>query len=229
MVRTISLSDDEPIVEVALSTVVAYAAFIAAEHYLHVSGVMATVGAGVIVGTHGSTRFSVELKAYLHQFWEYAAFVANSLIFLLVGLTIDLGTLASFAGPIGLAIAAVLVARAIAVFGLVPIINRFPNAELVDTKYQTIMYWGGLRGAVALALALSLPEAFPFRDLIVALSIGIVLFTLLAGGLTMKPLIHFLGLDIPGVVDRIGQAQGNLVAKREALARVEGLATAGHY
>lgn len=229
MVRTISLSDDEPIVQVALSTVVAYAAFIAAEHYLHVSGVMATVGAGVIVGTQGSTRFTAELKAYLHQFWEYAAFVANSLIFLLVGLTIDLGQLASFAGPIGLAIVAVLIARAITVFGLVPIINRFPNAEPVDTKYQTIMYWGGLRGAVALALALSLPEAFPFRDIIVALSIGIVLFTLLAGGLTMKPLIHLLGLDIPGIVDRIAHAQGKLVAKRDALARVETLATAGHF
>ena len=229
MVRTISLSEDEPIVEVALSTVVAYAAFIAAEHYLHVSGVMSTVGAGVIVGTYGSTRFTAELKAYLHQFWEYAAFVANSLIFLLVGLTIDLGALASFAGPIGLAIVAVLVARAITVFGLVPIINRFPNAEPVDTKYQTIMYWGGLRGAVALALALSLPEAFPFRDIIVALSIGIVLFTLLAGGLTMKPLIHLLGLDIPGVADRIAHAQGKLVAKRDALARVETLATAGHF
>ena len=229
MVRTISLSDDEPIVQVALSTVVAYAAFIAAEHYLHVSGVMATVGAGVIVGTQGSTRFTAELKAYLHQFWEYAAFVANSLIFLLVGLTIDLGQLASFAGPIGLAIVAVLVARAITVFGLVPIINRFPKAEPVDTKYQTIMYWGGLRGAVALALALSLPEAFPFRDIIVALSIGIVLFTLLAGGLTMKPLIHLLGLDIPGIVDRIALAQGKLVAKRDALARVETLATAGYF
>ena len=164
MVRTIAFSEDDPIVEVALTTVVAYAAFIAAEHYLHVSGVMATVGAGVVVGTYGSTRFSAELKAYLHQFWEYAAFVANSLIFLLVGLTVDLGNLASFAVPIGLAIAAVLVARSITVFGLVPIINRFPNAEPVDAKYQAIMFWGGLRGAVALALALSLPETFPFRD-----------------------------------------------------------------
>ncbi len=101
MVRTISLSEDEPLVEVALSTVVAYAAFIAAEHYLHVSGVMATVGAGVVVGAVGSTRFNPELKAYLRQFWEYAAFVANGLIFLLVGLSIDPGSLARFLAPIG--------------------------------------------------------------------------------------------------------------------------------
>ena len=229
MVRTISLAEDEPIVEVALSTVVAYTAFIAAEHYLRVSGVMATVGAGVVVGGYGSTRFPPELKAYLRQFWEYAAFVANSLIFLLVGLSVDLSSLSRFVGPIGWAILAVLVARAITVFGLVPIINRFPNAEPVDARYQTIMFWGGLRGAVALALALSLPATFPFRDIVIALSIGIVLFTLLSGGLTMKPLIQLLGLDRPTTAERMARAQGHLVAKQHAVARIGGLATAGHF
>jgi CPA1 family monovalent cation:H+ antiporter len=229
MIRTISLAEDEPLVEVALSTVVAYAAFIAAEHYLHVSGVMATVGAGMVVGALGSTRFTPELKAYLRQFWEYAAFVANSLIFLLVGLSIDLGSLSQFAAPIAWALVAVLVARAITVFGLVPVLNRFPNAEPVDTPYQTIMFWGGLRGAVALALALSLPETFPFRDVIIALTIGIVLFTLLAAGVTMKPLIRLFGLDQPSVVERMAMAQGTLAAKRDATARIETLATAGHF
>ncbi len=229
MVRTISLSEDEPLVEVALSTVVAYAAFIAAEHYLRVSGVMATVGAGVVVGTFGSTRFTPELKAYLRQFWEYAAFVANGLILLLVGLSIDLGSLGQFVGPIGWGVLAVLVARAITVFGLTPVINRLPHAEPVDGRYQTIMFWGGLRGAVALALALSLPEAFPFRDLIVALSIGIVLFTLLAGGTTMKPLIRILKLDRPGIVERMAMAQGTLAAKREAVARIGALGESGNF
>jgi CPA1 family monovalent cation:H+ antiporter len=229
MIRTISLAEDEPLVEVALSTVVAYAAFIAAEHYLHVSGVMATVGAGVVVGALGSTRFTPELKAYLRQFWEYAAFVANSLIFLLVGLSVDLGSLSQFVGPIGWAVVVVLAARAMTVFGLVPVINRFPNAEPVSLQYQTIMFWGGLRGAVALALALSLPEAFPFRDVIIALTIGIVLFTLLAAGVTMKPLIRLFGLDQPSVVERMAMAQGTLAAKRDAVARVESLATAGHF
>ena len=74
MIRSIALARDEPLVEVALSTVVAYAAFIAADHYLGVSGVMATVGAGVVVGTMGSTRFAPDLRMYLHQFWEYAAY-----------------------------------------------------------------------------------------------------------------------------------------------------------
>ena len=229
MVRTIGLARDEPIVEVALSTVVAYAAFIAAEHYLHVSGVMATVGAGVVIGAYGSTRFPAELKAYLHQFWEYAAFVANSLIFLLVGMSIDLQWLAGFAAPIGFAILAILVARAITVFGLVPAVGRLPGAEPITVQYQTIMYWGGLRGAVAMALALSLPEAFPFRDYIVALTIGIVLFTLISGGLSMSSVIKWLGLDQPSMADRMAEAQGRVAAKREAIQRIERLATAGHF
>lgn len=229
MVLTISLAEDEPLVEVAFSTVVAYAAFITAEHYLHVSGVMATVGAGVMVGALGSTRFTPELKAYLRQFWAYAAFVANSLIFLLVGLSISLSMLSNYAGPIGWAILAVLAARAVTVFGLVPIVNRLPNAEPVNLRYQSIMYWGGLRGAVALALALSLPTTFVFRDLTLALTIGIVLFTLVTGGLTMKPLIHALGLDRPGVPDLVARAQGVVAAKRKALSRVGDLGTAGKF
>lgn len=229
MVLTISLAEDEPLVEVAFSTVAAYAAFITAEHYLEVSGVMATVGAGVMVGALGSTRFTPDLKAYLRQFWAYASFVANSLIFLLVGLSISIDMLADHAGPIGWAILAVLLARAVTVFGLVPIVNRLPNAEPVNLRYQGIMYWGGLRGAVALALALSLPTTFVFRDLMLALTIGIVLFTLLSGGITMGPLIRALGLDRPGVVDLVARAQGVVASKRKALDRVEGLGTAGRF
>ncbi len=173
MIRSIALAQDDPLIEVTLSTVVAYAAFIVAEHYLEVSGVMATVGAGVVIGAYGSTRFTPEVKAYLRQFWEYAAFVANSLIFLLVGLSVDLGTLTNHLAPIGWAIAAVLVARAVSVFGLVPALRVIPGTEPIGWRYQTILFWGGLRGAVALALALSLPAAFPERDLIVALTIGV--------------------------------------------------------
>ncbi len=142
MIRTIALAEDTPVVEVTLSTVVAYAAFIVADHYLHVSGVMATVGAGLVVGTLGSTRFTPEIREYLHQFWEYAAFVANSLIFLLVGLTVKLSGLLEYFGPIGWAILAVIVARAVTVYGLMPVVNRLPRAEPVDRRNQTVMFWG---------------------------------------------------------------------------------------
>ncbi len=229
MIRSIALADDDPLVEVALSTVVAYAAFIAAEHYLHVSGVMATVGAGLVVGTLGSTRFTPQAREYLHQFWEYAAFVANSLIFLLVGLSIPVLELGAQVVPILIAIGAVMLARAVTVFGLVPVVGRLPGSEPIDLRYQSVMFWGGLRGAVALALALSLPEGFAQRDLVVTLAIGVVLFSLLSGGLTMGPLIRLLGLDRPSLVERVASAQASFAAKRQALERMTELASVGHF
>jgi len=229
MIRTIALADDDPLVEVALSTVVAYAAFIAADHYLHVSGVMATVGAGLVIGTLGSTRFAPAIRAYLHQFWEYAAFVANSLIFLMVGISVQFASLTEIVVPILFAILAVLIARAVTVYGLVPLVNRLPRAEPIDWRERTVMYWGGLRGAVALALVLSLPHDFPQRELMIGLAVGVVLFTLLAGGPTIAPLIHKLGLDRPTLFERVARAQAALAAKTAAFERVVELGAAEHF
>jgi CPA1 family monovalent cation:H+ antiporter len=229
MIRSIALAKDEPLVEVALSTVVAYAAFIAADHYLHVSGVMATVGAGLVVGTLGSTRFSPAVRSYLHQFWDYAAFVANSLIFLMVGISVSLRGVLDHIGIIGWAVLAVLIARALTVYGLIPIVSRLPNADPIDGRMRTVMFWGGLRGAVALALVWSLPESFAPRELLIPLAVGIVLFTLLSGGLTMAPLIRALGLNAPTLVEHVASAQANLAAKRAALGRLGDLVSTRHF
>ena len=229
MVAALRFADDDPLVEVALSTVVAYAAFLLADHYLHVSGVMATVGAGIVVGTYGATRFTPEVKSYLHRFWDYAAFVANSLIFLLVGMSVSLELLWEYALPVCFTVVAVVLARAATVYGIVPIMGKLPGAEPIGMRYQTVLFWGGLKGAVALALALSLPADFTNRDLIVTLALGVVLFTLLVGGVTTGPLIRLLGLDNPSLVERMGKASALLAAKNKALARVDKLETGGHY
>lgn len=229
MVRSIAVAEDDPLVEVALSTVVAYAAFIAAEHYLHVSGVMATVGAGVIIGVYGTPRFTPAVRAFLHQFWEYAAFVANGLIFLLVGLSVSLSGLVDYAGPIGWAILLVLVVRGLVIFGIVPVVGRLPGSEPISRGYQTVLWWGGLRGAVGLALAFTLPETFPQREVIIAMAVGVVLFTLLSGGLSMGRVISALGLDEPSLVERMARAQASYAAKGEALERLTRTATAGHF
>ena len=229
MVMALHFADDDPLVEVALSTVVAYAAFLLADHFLHVSGVMATVGAGIIVGTYGATRFTPEVKSYLHRFWDYAAFVANSLIFLLVGMSVSLDLLWEYAVPLAFTIIAVILARAVTVYGIVPVMGKLPGAEPIGLRYQTVLFWGGLKGAVALALALSLPADFAHRDLIITLALGVVLFTLLVGGVTTGPLIRLLGLDRPSLVERLGKASAVLAAKKEALACVDELESAGHY
>ncbi len=224
MVSSLRLAGDDPLIQVTLSTVVAYMAFIVADHYLHVSGVMATLAAGLVVSTYGATRFSPEVKSYLHQFWAYAAFAANSLIFILVGMTASLDLFRTSLVPILIAVAVVLVARAVVVYGLSPVMAwLFPRSGSTGLKYQTVLFWGGLKGAVALALVLSIPADFAQRDLLVTLALGVVLIILLVGGLTTGPLVHALGLDRPTLAERVASAQARLAAKQEAKDRLDRL------
>ncbi len=222
MVFAISFAKNDPLIEVAFSTVVAFAAFLIANYYLKVSGVMAVVGAGMVVNWYGVTRFTPEVKIYIKNFWTYAAFVANSLIFLLLGLTEKLfvNDVIHYARLALIIIGTVIIvtlARAIIVYGLVPIVNKFPGMEKIDRKYQTIIFWGGLRGAVPIALVLSLPQDFPFRHLLVELTLGIVFFTLIVQGTTVKKLMIFLGINKETDSEKATKLHAISVAKEEAL------------
>lgn len=211
------------LVQTTITIIIAYAAFIIAQRYLKWSGVIAVMSAGLIVGWYLNHRLSLEVRTYLREFWDYAAFIANSLIFLLVGLTtsgfiIRLGTEDSkFWLAIGWAVVATLIARAVAVFGLVPFSNWLQKSEPIGWRYQLVTFWGGLRGAVALALALSLDRSFPNRDLIIAMTLGVALFTILIAGTTTGKLISCLKIDEPPILERLGKAQATILAKREAL------------
>ena len=197
--RLINLAKNEPLIQIALSTVIAYASFIVADHYLKVSGVMSTLGAGIIVSWYGSTSFTKESKEYLKQYWEYAAFVANSFIFLMLGmieweLLIKQGHSRNLITYLIYTIITVTFARFVVVYGIMPLLRLFPKYEKISMGYQTVIFWGGLRGAVPLALVLSLNPNFENRQLIVEFTLGIVLFTLLVQGTTTKPLMNFLKL-----------------------------------
>ena len=203
IVFILRFSRNDPLIEIALSTVAAYAAFIIANFYLNVSGVMAVVGAGMAINWFGANQFTEQMKKYLHEFWTYAAFVANSFIFLLLGLTenyllIDLQKHQEFIVPVLMAIIIVLVARAVVIYGLVPFINLRHGSRLINIKQQTIIFWGGLRGAVPLALALSLPKSFEYRRMIIEITLGVVLFTLLIQGTTMSSMLRKLKLRTGG-------------------------------
>lgn len=200
MVRMINLMDNDPLVTIAFSTVVAYASFLLANYYLEVSGVMATVGAGLVVSWHSSTRFTPEVREYMRHFWGYAAFAANSFVFLLLGLTEwrllqALFREMNFLPYILVAVLAITVARLAVVFGMAPMINRLPRVVPVNWRNQTVIFWGGLRGALPIGLAISLDQNFPDRQIIIGLTLGVVLFTLLAQGTTIGPLIRRLGLN----------------------------------
>ncbi len=224
----ISLVQGNPLVLATISAVVAYGSFIIAEHNFHVSGVIAVVSAGMVVGWLRCNRLHPEQRTYLHEFWEYAAFLANSLIFLLVGITtasfiVDLSTSEPIFLSLLLAVITVVIARAVVVFSLVPLVNLCSPIEKIDRNYQIIGFWGGLRGAVSLALALSLDPDLVNRDLIIALTLGVALFTLLVPGISMAKVIKALKLDQPSIFDRIGQAQALIEAKRKAMVEVKEL------
>ena len=190
------LDESDPLIEIALSVVLAYSAFVVAHHYLHVSGIMALVGAGIAGGALRRGRLEVGTRGSLEHYWSYTEFVANSCVFLYLGMRGNafLHRLLDRTAPerlyIGAAILAALVARVVAVWGFVSLSNRVVQIEPIGWRQQAIIIWGGgLRGALPLVMALSLPLDFEQRPLIVEMTAGVVLFTLLIQGTTVGRLI----------------------------------------
>jgi CPA1 family monovalent cation:H+ antiporter len=185
--RLIAVIDDH-LVETTLTTVLAFGSYLIAEQ-LHVSGVLAVVVAGLVNGNLGPRGMSPTTRIVVLNFWEYVAFLANSAVFMLIGLQIDVEGLLGHGREILWAVAAVLVSRAVVAYGLSWLSGRMPST------WRHALYWGGLRGGVALALALSLPAALgEGRETLAVMAFGVVLFTLVGQGLTIGPLVRRLGL-----------------------------------
>jgi CPA1 family monovalent cation:H+ antiporter len=181
---------DDAAIEITLTTIAAYGSFVVAERF-HVSGVIATVAAGVWCGNHARVRaMSEPTQRAVDSFWGWAAFVLNSAVFLLLGAEVSLPVLARAWPGIALAALAVLVARATVVFAATALLRRTP--ERMSFSWSAAMTWGGLRGALSLVLALALPESLPDRSLIVTLTAGVVVVSLVAQGLSMRPLLRVL-------------------------------------
>jgi CPA1 family monovalent cation:H+ antiporter len=218
--------ESNALVEITLTTTLAYLSFLLAEVWLHVSGVMATVGAGLILGGWGWIKVSTSVRIFMKHFWEQLAFIANALIFLMVGITVVPSAVWHSADILIWVVVAMLVARLAVVFGLMPLVGRLPGSQPISMVYQTIIYWGGLRGAIALAIVLSLPD-FPQKDTMVILVMGAVLFTLLFQGLSMEPLVKKLGLTQPHLSDQLALMERDLIAERHALERIRQLQSMG--
>jgi CPA1 family monovalent cation:H+ antiporter len=198
LVSKLTARIDDPQVEITLTTILAYGCYLLA-HHLNFSGVIATVSAGLVVGNFGAkTGMSEHTRLALQSFWEYVAFVINSLVFLLIGLEVRIGVLVHSWRIILIAIGAVLVARIASVYLLVPASNLM--SERIPFRWEHIAVWGGLRGSLALAMALSLGVSLPYRDEILVLTFGVVVFSILVQGLTLKPLVQ--GLKIIGDGDK---------------------------
>jgi monovalent cation:H+ antiporter, CPA1 family len=181
---------DDYLIETTLTTVLAFGSYLIAEQ-LHFSGVLAVVAAGLVNGNMGPQGMSPTTRIVLFNFWEYVAFLANSMVFLMIGLQVSIPALLATWQPVMWAILAVLLARLVVVYGLSWIAKLV--AEPIPFKWQHVLNWGGLRGAICLALALSLPASLGSeRDLLRVMAFGVVLFTLLVQSTTMRSLIRFL-------------------------------------
>lgn len=183
---------DDSLVETTLTTVLAFGSYLLAETF-HVSGVLAVVTAGIISGNTSQSSMSASTRIVVYNFWEYAAFIANSFIFLLIGLAIDLRLIFENWQAIAWAILAALVARVVSTYGF----SLFGRE--VPARWKHVLFWGGLRGAITLALALSLPEQGIFvteRGRLQAMAFGLTLFTLLVQGFSMDWLVKRLKLVV---------------------------------
>jgi CPA1 family monovalent cation:H+ antiporter len=190
---------NDHLVEVTFTVVAAYGSFLLAEHF-HLSGVLATLTAGLIIGNVGHASISSKSREAVEDFWEYAAFFTNSLIFLLIGIRVALQSFKAFLIATIVAIVIVTASRAIAIY---PCCLIFLRSKLrVAIRHQHILFWGGLRGALALALALGLPPAMPGRDAIIAVCFATVAFSIIVQGLTITPLLRRLGEDRSDSHDR---------------------------
>ena len=182
------------LVESTLTTLVAYGSFMVAEHF-HFSGVLATVAAGLmagnlaVLGDRVNSRISLKGREFVSALWEFIAFIANSLVFLLIGLTIagipfsQLGVI-----PFAIIMALVLLGRALTVYPLCLLFVR--SRWAIPLSAQHVLWWGGLRGALGLALSLSLPPSLPFRREILIATFGVVAFSVILQGLSMPVLLR---------------------------------------
>jgi CPA1 family monovalent cation:H+ antiporter len=183
---------DDPLVEITLTTIAAYASFLIAEE-LHASGIIGALAAGLVVGNLGwGAALSDEGKTRVHYAWEYFAFLANSLVFILIGLNTASLPLLQLGSVGAIAILLVLLGRAISIYPLAAVFSA--SRWKLPASYQHTLFWGGLRGALALALALAVPPNVPERTAIIVTAFVVVAFSILVQGLTMPWLIRRLSL-----------------------------------
>ncbi|MGH7619860.1 MAG: cation:proton antiporter [Gemmatimonadaceae bacterium] len=177
---------NDPMIEIGLTTIAAYGSFVVAED-LHLSGVIASVTAGLILGSYGrESAFSPDTRIAADSFWRYVAFALNSIVFLLIGFEVHPQLLWQSASVVGVSFAAVLIARCVMVAGVTGLLSR--TRERIPSRWAALLAWGGLRGALSMVLALALPGDFHNRSLLVDMTFGAVIASLLVQGLTIQVL-----------------------------------------
>jgi len=182
---------DDPLVEITLTTIAAYASFLLAERF-HASGIISALTAGLLIGSAGTRFLSRSGRDRVRWAWEYFAFLANSLVFILIGMNVANQPLHRLGAVGAVAIILVIAGRGLSIY---PVATLFRWSRWrLKASFQHTLFWGGLRGALALALALAVPATVPERSAIILTAFVVVAFSILVQGLTMPWLIKRLDL-----------------------------------
>ncbi len=191
-VSQITKQINNPMIEITLTTIAAYGSFVTAEHFGY-SGVIATVTAGMICGNYGArVGMSPSTRLAIESFWEYIAFALNSIVFLLIGFEVHISDLLASWQMILVAYLAVTVGRALVISGVSSLLRR--SRERIPWSWSFILTWGGIRGALPMVLALSLPSSFAHRDLLVTITFGVVIISILVHGVTVSQFLKWFGI-----------------------------------
>ncbi|HEX6113880.1 MAG TPA: cation:proton antiporter [Geminicoccaceae bacterium] len=200
---------DSRLAEMTLTLALPYIVYILCERYFHVSGVIAVVTAGLVVSALGRYRLDPDNREFLENVWAQLGFWASSLVFVLASILVPrlmLGAQLFDVLLIGIVALGALLARAVVLFGLLPLLSAARLTQRVNHRFKFVILWGGLRGAVTLALALAITENRALdpevQRFVAILATGFVLFTLLVYGTTLRPIIHLLGIDRLSPIDQ---------------------------
>ncbi len=203
--------------EITLTLLVAHFTFLLAEliseklviygHHIHFSSIIATLVSSIVMGNFGRFKMSVGVEEYMGKFWSYFAFIANSLVFILMGLlftslsiSLNLAIL-----PILMMILVVVVARAVSIYCSIGIANQIKSEESIPLNWQHLLSWGSLRGSLAVIMVLLIPDdltlpdwnyEFSIKEFIIAITIGSIYFSLLIKATTIGKVIRWLKIDV---------------------------------
>jgi monovalent cation:H+ antiporter, CPA1 family len=191
VVTKVISSVEDPMIEITLTTIAAYGSFVAAEA-IGGSGVIATVSAGMLCGNYAGRGMSPSSRIAVGTFWEYVAFALNSIIFLLIGFELRARDLVASWQPILAAYLSVTLGRGIVILGVSSLLRS--TRERIPWSWTTVLTWSGLRGALSMVLALSLAIDFPQRQLLITMTFGVVLISILIQGTARASLLKRLGL-----------------------------------
>jgi CPA1 family monovalent cation:H+ antiporter len=196
---------DDPLVEITLTTIAAYGSFLLAEHF-QASGIISALAAGLMIGSVSTRFLSHEGRDRVRHAWDYFAFLANSFVFILIGMNLagqPLRALGSNAAAV--AVVRVLAGRGLSVYPIAALFSR--SRWRMPATYQHTLFWGGMRGALALALALAVPATVPERNAIIITAFVVVAFSILVQGLTMPLLIKRFELGGEPELDTVAARQ----------------------